>query len=172
MPSAAESILADIIRLGNSPINEGTIPGLRDLCTKILEFADSLVPKGGSVDECSDFEDALDELTGITDNLEAACDVYDLAEEEDSRDEAFETAGEVLVDLAIALQEVDQLAVYIETTEQLVASKWGSELARIIDLPSAELRAALDALLDQTRTPKESALLLILANEAILERGR
>jgi hypothetical protein len=45
-------------------------------------------------------------------------------------------------------------------------------LARIIDLPSAELRAALDALLDQARTPKESALLLILANEAILERGR
>lgn len=172
MPSAAESIFVDIIRLGNSPINESTIPSLRDLCTKILDFADSLVAKGGSVDECSDFEDALDELAGITDNLEAACDAYDLAEEEDSRDEAFETAGEVLVDLAIVLQEVDQLAVYVETTEQLVASKWRSELARIIDLPGAELRAALDALLDQTRTPKESALLLILANEAILERGR
>lgn len=45
MPSAAESILADNIRLGNSPINEGTIPGLRDLCAKILDFADSLVAK-------------------------------------------------------------------------------------------------------------------------------
>jgi hypothetical protein len=87
-------------------------------------------------------------------------------------EDVLETAGEVLVDLAIALQEVDQIAVYVETTEQLVASKWGSELARIIDLPGAELRAALDALLDQARTPKESALLLILANEAILERGR
>jgi len=98
--------------------------------------------------------------------------MHSIAYNEASMEDVLETAGEVLVDLAIALQEVDQIAVYVETTEQLVASKWGSELARIIDLPGAELRAALDALLDQARTPKESALLLILANEAILERGR
>jgi hypothetical protein len=91
--------------------------------------------------------------------------MHSIAYSEASMEDVLETAGEVLVDLVIALQEVGQLALYVETTEKLVASKWGSELARIIDLPGAELRAALDALLDQTRTPKESALLLILAKQ-------
>jgi hypothetical protein len=65
---------------------------------------------GGTVDVCCDFEEALDELTSVTNNLEAPWDTYDRADEEDSRDEAVETVGELLVDLAIGLQEVGQLA--------------------------------------------------------------
>jgi len=137
-----------------------------------LDFADSLTAKGGSVDELADFEDALDELTGITDSLDAACDAYDLADEEDSRDEALEMAGEALADLAHSLQEVDQLGQYVETTEQTVLSKWGGELARISSLPPKQARVALDTLLDQTRTPKESSTLLSLAKDVLLQASR
>ncbi len=172
MPAVIESILSDILRLGNAAITEKTVPALKVLNAQVLDFADSLVAKGGSVDELSDFEDALDELTGTTDNLDAACDAYDLAEDEDSRDEALEMAGEALADLAHSLQEVDQLAQYVETTEQTVLSKWGGELARITSLPPKQARVALDALLDQTRTSKESSILLSLAKEAVLSSSR
>lgn len=172
MPAVIDSILSDILRLGNAPITEKTVPALKVLNAQVLDFADSLVAKGGSVDELSDFEEALDELTGITDNLDAACDAYDLADDEDSRDEALEMAGEALADLAHSLQEVDQLAQYVETTEQTVLSKWGGELARITSLPPKQARVALDALLDQTRTPKESSTLLSLAKDALLQATR
>ncbi len=172
MPAVIDTIVSDILRLGNAPITEKTVPALKVLNAKVLDFADSLVAKGGSVDELSDFEDALDELTGTTDNLDAACDAYDLAEDEDSREEALEMAGEALADLAHSLQEVDQLAQYVETTEQTVLFKWGGELARITNLPPKQARVALDALLDQTRTPKESSILLSLAKDALLQAPR
>lgn len=172
MPAVIDSILSDILRLGNAPITEKTVPALKVLNGQVLDFADSLMAKGGSVDELSDFEEALDELTGITDSLDAACDAYDLADEEDSRDEALEMAGEALADLAHSLQEVDQLAQYVETSEEAVLSKWGGELARITSLPPKQARVALDALLDQTRTPKESSTLLSLAKDALLQATR
>lgn len=172
MPAVIDSILSDILRLGNAPITEKTVPALKVLNGQVLDFADSLMAKGGSVDELSDFEEALDELTGITDSLDAACDAYDLADEEDSRDEALEMAGEALADLAHSLQEVDQLAQYVETSEEAVLSKWGGELARITSLPPKQARVALDALLDQIRTPKESSTLLSLAKDALLQATR
>jgi len=172
MPTVAESILSDILRLGNAPITEKTVPALKVLNGQVLDFADSLMAKGGSIDELSDFEDALDELTGITDNLDAACDAHDLADDEDSRDEALEMAGEALADLAHSLQEVDLLAQYVETTEQTVLSRWGGELVRITNLPPKQAREALDAMLDQTRTPKESSTLLSLAKEVLLQASR
>lgn len=172
MPAVIDSILSDILRLGNAPITEKTVPALKVLNGQVLDFADSLMAKGGSVDELSDFEEALDELTGITDSLDAACDAYDLAEDEDSRDDALEIAGEALADLAHSLQEVDQLAQYVETSEEAVLSKWGGELARITSLPPKQARVALDALLDQTRTPKESSTLLSLAKDALLQATR
>ena len=172
MPAVIDTILSDILRLGNAPITEKTVPALKVLNGQVLDFADSLMAKGSSVDELSDFEEALDELTGITDNLDEACDAYDLADDEDSRDEALELAGEALVDLAKSIQEVNELAQYVETTEQTVMSKWGNDLAQITKLPPKQARVALDALLDQTRTPKESSILLSLAKEAVLDATR
>jgi hypothetical protein len=81
-------------------------------------------------------------------------------------------AGEALADLAHSLQEDDQLAQYVETTEQTVLSKWGGEIARITSLPPKQVRVALDALLDQTRAPKESSTLLSLAKDALLPASR
>ena len=172
MPPVIDSILSDILRLGNAPITEKTVPALKMLNGQVSDFADSLMAKGSSIDELSDFEEALDELTGVTDNLDAACDVYDLADDEDSRDEALEMAGEALVDLAESLQELDRLAQYIETTEKTVLSKWGSDLTRIASLPAKQARASLDALLDQTRTPKESSTLLSLAKDMLFKASR
>jgi hypothetical protein len=172
MPTAAEYLLADIARLGNSTITDKTMPALKALNARALDFADSLIAKGGSVNELSDFEDALNELTGITDNLDEACDAHDLAEDEDSKSEAFEMARQALSDLARCLQEVDPLAQYIESTEQLVLAKWGGELARITRLPTQQARAAVTTLLDQTRTTKESFILLSLATVALLKAGR
>jgi hypothetical protein len=69
--------------------------------------------------------------------------------------------------------EVDPLAQYIESTEQLVLAKWGGELARITRLPTQQARAtSLKTLLDQTRTPKESFILMSLATVALLKAGR
>jgi len=128
MPAVLDSILSDIVRLGNVRITEKTVPTLKVLNGQVLDFADSLMAKGSSVDELSDFEDALDELTGITDNLDEAFDAYDLADDEDSRDEALELAGEALVDLAKSIQKVNELARYVETTQQTVMSKWTHSL--------------------------------------------
>ena len=172
MSTAAEYLLADIARFGNSPICDKTLPALKTLNARALDFADSLMPKGSSIDDLSDFEDALDELTGVIDNLDEACDAHDLAEDEDSKSEAFEMASQALVDLARSLQEVDPLAQYIESTEQLVLAKWGGELARITRLPTQQAEAALTTLLGQTRTPKESFILLSLATVALLKAGR
>lgn len=43
------------------------------------------MPKGSSIDDLSDFDDALNELTGVIDNLDEACDAHDLAEDKDSK---------------------------------------------------------------------------------------
>jgi hypothetical protein len=173
MSTAAEYLLADIARLGNSPICDKTMPALKALNARALDFADSLMPKGSSIDDLSDFDDALNELTGVIDNLDEACDAHDVAEDEDSKCEAFEMASQALSDLARSLQEVDPLAQYIESTEQLVLAKWGGELARITRLPTQQARAtSLKTLLDQTRTPKESFILMSLATVALLKAGR
>ena len=172
MSTAAEYLLADIARFGNSPICDKTMPALKALTARASDFADSLMPKGSSFDDLSEFEDALDELTAVTNILETACDAHDSAEDEDSKCEAFEMASQALSDLARCLQEVDPLAQYIESTEQLVLAKWGGELARITRLPTQQARAAVTALLDQTRTTKESFILLSLATVALLKAGR
>ena len=172
MSTAAEYLLADIARFGKSPISDKTLPALKALNARALDFADSLMPKGSSIDDLSDFNDALNELTGVIDNLDEACDAHDSAEDEDSKCEAFEMASQALSDLARCLQEVDPLAQYIESTEQLVLAKWGGELARITRLPTQQARAAVTALLDQTRTTKESFILLSLATVALLKAGR
>jgi len=173
MSTAAEYLLADIARLGNSLICDKTMPALKALNARALDFADSLMPNGSSFDDLSEFEDALDELIAVTNILDTACDTHDLAEDEDSKCEAFEMASQALVDLARSLQEVDPLAQYIESTEQLVLAKWGGELARITRLPTQQARAtSLKTLLDQTRTPKESFILMALATVALLKAAR
>jgi hypothetical protein len=42
------------------------MPDLKALNARALDSADSLMAKGGSIDDLSDFEDALDELTAVT----------------------------------------------------------------------------------------------------------
>jgi hypothetical protein len=172
MSTAAEYLLADIARLGKSLICDKTMPALKALNARALDFADSLMPKGSSFDDLSEFEDALDELTAVTNILDTACDAHDLAEDEDSKSEAFEMASQALSDLTRSLQEVDPLAQYIESTDQLVLAKWGGELARIARLPTQQAKATLNTLLDQTRTPKESFILLSLATDALLKAAR
>jgi hypothetical protein len=70
MSTAAEYLLADIARLGKSPICDKNMPALKALNARALDFADSLMPKGSSIDDLSDFNDALNELTGVIDNLD------------------------------------------------------------------------------------------------------
>ena len=70
MSTAAEYLLADIARFGNSPICDKTMPALKELNARASDFADSLMPKGSSIDDLSDFNDALNELTGVTNNLD------------------------------------------------------------------------------------------------------
>ena len=103
MSTAAEYLLADIARLGKSPICDKNMPALKALNARALDFADSLMPKGSSIDDLSDFDDSLNELTGVIDNLDEACDAHDLAEDEDSKCEAFEVASQALVDLTRSL---------------------------------------------------------------------
>ena len=54
----------------------------------LCDYADSLVAKGTTVDDLADFQETLDDLTGVADTLDAACDAYDMAEDEDAREEA------------------------------------------------------------------------------------
>lgn len=168
MPTVSQTILADIVRLGNSPISEQTVPDLRELLATVLDYADSLVAKGTRVDDLADFQETLDDLTGIADDLDAACDAYDMADDEDSREEALEAAGEALGDLAGPLQDLDSIAEYLPTTEADVSKRWAADLKRLASLPESQFRTALDVLLDQTRTPKESAILMALAKEALV----
>ena len=172
MPTPSQTILADIVRLGNSPIGEKTVPDLQALLAKVLDYADSLVAKGTTVDDLADFQETLDDLTGVADTLDAACDAYDMAEDEDAREEALEAAGEALADLAAPLQDIDSIAEYIPTTEADVAKRWAADLKRLATLPQSQFRTALDVLLDQTRTPKESAVLMALAKESALSKAR
>ncbi len=171
MPAVIDSILSDILRLGNAPIGEKTIPALRDLHARIVDFADSLAPKDQGQEAIEDFEDVINQLTETADNLDESCDAHEMAEDEEAQDEALESAGETLVDLANALQEVEPFAEYIETTEEIVATRWGRELARIASLEPRQSRNVLDDILSQARTPKESSTLLVLAREALLASG-
>jgi hypothetical protein len=172
MPTVSQTILADIVRLGNSTISDKTVPNLQTLLAKVLDYADSLVAKGTTVDELGDFQETLDDLTGVADTLDAACDAYDMADDEDSREEALEAAGEALADLARPLQDLNSIADYIPTTEAEVANRWGTELKRLGTLPPNQFRTALDVLLDQTRTPKESAALMALAKASAFKNPR
>jgi hypothetical protein len=122
MPTVFQTILAEIVRLGNSPISDKTVPNLQTLLAKVLDYADSLVAKGTTVDDLADFQETLDDLTGVADTLDAACDAYDMADDEDSREEVLEAAGEALADLARHLQDLDSIAQYIPTTEAEVAN--------------------------------------------------
>ena len=170
MPTVTQSILADIVRLGNSPISDETVPELQAFLAKILDYADSLAAKGATVDDLADFQETLDDLTGVADTLDAACDAYDMADDEDAREEALEAAGEALADLAGPLQDLDSIAEYIPTTEADIAKRWGADLKRLATLPQGQFRTALDILLDQTRTPKEYCDLVALAKTEILSR--
>jgi hypothetical protein len=172
MPTPSQTILADIVRLGNSPISDKTVSELQTLLAKVLDYADSLAAKGTTVDDLADFQETLDDLTGIADTLDAACDAYDMADDDNSREEALESAGEALADLAGPLQELDSIAEYIPSTEADVARRWAADLKRLATLPQSQFRKALDLLLDQTRTPKESAVLMALAKATILENSR
>ena len=96
MPTPSQTILGDIVRLGNSPISDKTVPELQTLLAKVLDYADSLAAKGTTVDNLADFQETLDDLTGIADTLDAACDAYDMADDDNSREEALESAGEAL----------------------------------------------------------------------------
>jgi hypothetical protein len=124
MPTPSQTILGDIVRLGNSPISDKTVPELQTLLAKVLDYADSLAAKGTTVADLADFQETLDELTGIADTLDAACDAYDMADDDNSREEALESAGEALADLAGPLQELDSIAEYIPSTEADVARRW------------------------------------------------
>jgi hypothetical protein len=171
MPAVIHSIVSDIVRLGNSPIGDKTIPALRALHGRVSDFADSLAPKNQGVDAIEDFEDVINQLTETAADLDESCDAHEMAEDEEAQDEALESAGETLVDLANALQEVEPFAEYIETTEEIVATRWGRELARIASLEPIQSRNVLDDILSQARTPKESSTLLVLAREALLASG-
>lgn len=170
--SVLQSILSDIVRLGNAPIGDKTIPALRDLHARVMDFADSLAPKDQGQEAIEDFEDVINQLTETADNLDESCDAHEMAEDEEARDEALESAGETLVDLANALQEVEPFAEYIETTEETVATRWGRELARIASMEPRQRRTVIDSLLGQARTPNESSTLLSLVKEALPEAIR
>ena len=172
MPTVADSILTDIVRLGNSPIGDKTIPALRALNDRVLDFADSLAPKSQEQESIEDFADVINQLTETTSHLNEACNAHEMAEDEEARDDALGSAGEILLDLANALQEVDSSAEYIETTEEIVAQRWGLDLAQIGSVEPRQSRARLDALLSHARTPKESSTLLSLAKKALIHASQ
>jgi hypothetical protein len=60
-PTVLDSILSDIVRLGNAPINGKTIPALRALHGQVSGFADSIAPKNQGVDAIEDFEDVINQ---------------------------------------------------------------------------------------------------------------
>ena len=172
MPATLDAILSDIVRLGNAPIGKKTIPALRALHAQVMDFADSLAPKGQGQEAIEDFEEVINQLTETADNLDESCDAHDIAEDEEARDEALESAADALLDLARALEESESVAQHIETTNEAVAARWSSELARLGSLSPHEGRPALDSLLAQARTPKESSILLSLAKAVLLQASK
>jgi len=68
MSTVVDSILADIVRLGNSTIGDKAIPALRALHDHVMDFADSLAPKSQGQDSIEDFEDVINQLTETTSN--------------------------------------------------------------------------------------------------------
>jgi len=167
MPKPHLAILAEIIRIGNSPIGDKTVLSLRKLHFQVMEFADSLTSKGSSVESREDFEEVLNDLTEQADSLEEACDDCELADDSESREQALEAAGEALKDLGVSINEIAPLSEYIESTNETVAARWATELSRLPTLPTEKFRPALDSLLDQARTPKESSILIALAKSAV-----
>lgn len=172
MPSIINALLSEIIRIGNSPINTRTISNLRKFHFDLIDFADSLVPRANDPDTREDFEDALNQLTEHADALDVACDDFELSDNDASKDEALNAAGEALKDVACALQDLKPLAQYIEANDKTVAARWTSELSRLSNLPAQECKLALAALLAQARTPKESSILTSLAKDAIFSKRR
>ncbi len=60
MPNSNQTILADIVRLGNTPIGDNTIPDLHALLAKVLDYAGSLAAKGATVVELAVVHETLD----------------------------------------------------------------------------------------------------------------
>ena len=167
MGTPINSLLQRITTIGNSRINQKTIPDLRKLQSELMDFADSVVPKNDGQEDREEFNDALNQLTESIDNLNFACDDYDLADENESREEALESAGDALIDIGAALQELSPLVLYVETSEKTVAAKFFAELKHLSTLPAEKVRGSLDLLLTKARTPKETSMLLTLAKEAM-----
>ena len=167
MNPVCQTLLTDIARIKKSLMDEATITSMRALHLRVMDYADSLTPKSRGQDFVEDFEEAMNELTETADQLDEICDAIELAEEDDSREEALEEAEENLAAVSDALQGIEPLSQYIETTDEIVATRWARELAKLGSLPASKRQAALDALMDQTRTPKECSILLGFAEEAI-----
>ena len=74
MGTVAEPILDDVFRFGNSTFNDEIIPSLGALQAGVLDFTASVAAEGVTLGDLSDFEEALKELNGLADNLNAACD--------------------------------------------------------------------------------------------------
>ena len=132
-----------------------------------MDYAGSVVPKNDGQEAREEFDDALNQLTESIDNLDFACDEYELADENESRDKALKSAGEALVDIGAALQELSPLALYVESTEKAVAAKFSADLKHLSTLPAEKARGSLDLMLTKARTPKETSLLLTLVKETM-----
>lgn len=170
MNSVCQSLLADIVRIGKSP-TEDPAAVIRSLHVRIMDYADSLIPKSQGRKLLEDYEEAMNQLTELADDLDEVCDTLETAEDDDSREEALENALELLTELGASLQELEPLSQYIATTPDEVEARWGRELARLGTLPKAQRQKILDTILDQTRTAKETALVLDLVEEALRNKG-
>ena len=167
MNPVCQTLLTDVARIKKSLLDEATLTSMRALHWRVMDYADSLTPKSRGRDLVEDFEEAMNELTETADQLDEICDAIELAEEDDSREEALEEAEENLAAVSDALQGIEPLSQYIETTDEIVATRWARELAQLKSIPAGKRQAALDALMDQTRTPKECSILLGFAEEAM-----
>ena len=170
MTAIINSLLSEIVRIGNSPINTRTISNLRKLHFQLMDFADSVIPRADDADTREDFEDALNQLTEHADALDEACDDYELSDNRASKDDALDAAAEVLKDIASDLQDLKSLAQYIEANDNTVAARWKSELSRLASLPAGECKPTLDSILSQARTSKETSILISLAKAAMFSK--
>lgn len=151
-------------------MDEATLLSLRPLHSRIMDFADSLTPRSRGRNLLEDFEQVMNELTGNADRLDEICDTIELADDTDAREAVLEEAEENLAAIADALLGIEPISLYIDTTDEIVTTRWARELAALGSLPARKRQAALDALMDQTRTPKECSTLLGLAEEALQRR--
>lgn len=77
MPFVAEFLSSDIFRLGYSRIADGTLDSLTGIRAEALDFSESIVTKGPTLESLSDFENVLEELADAMTKLDAACDAFD-----------------------------------------------------------------------------------------------